>query len=138
MLATGQRLQTIAPINIKNIKEDENDLRNFIPDLIKTSGPKRPQPCQDFRYFQENKRICVATLLKAYLVQTESLRSISSDTLFLSHKTPHKPVSKQTLSRWVKGVLKDAGINTDIFQAHSVRMGDSKGASSVINYSYNL
>lgn len=40
--------------------------------------------------------------------------------LFLSYVTK-KPVSKQTISRWLKEVLKIANINTGIYSAHSFR-----------------
>lgn len=40
--------------------------------------------------------------------------------LFLNVK-PHNPITAPTLGRWLRMVLKNAGIDTDIFKAHSVR-----------------
>ena len=40
----------------------------------------------------------------------------------------HNPITAPTLSRWLRMVLKNAGIDTDIFKAHSVR-GASKTAA---------
>ena len=33
----------------------------------------------------------------------------------------HGPVSSSTIARWLKGCLKNAGVDTSKFQAHSVR-----------------
>ena len=55
-----------------------------------------------------------------YLEKTKSLRDPSDSQLFLSWVTK-KPVSKQTISRWLKMVLHEAGIDTSIFKAHSYR-----------------
>jgi site-specific recombinase XerD len=41
--------------------------------------------------------------------------------LLLSHIKPHKPISSATLGRWLKDIISRAGIDTDIFKAHSVR-----------------
>ena len=41
--------------------------------------------------------------------------------LFISCIKPHKPISTDTLSRWIKLVLASAAIDTSVFKAHSVR-----------------
>ena len=38
---------------------------------------------------------------------------------------PHKPVSSSTIARWLKVLLGKAGVNTEIFKAHSVRSASS-------------
>ena len=57
--------------------------------------------------------------LLCYLQYTESIRT--STQLFVALNRPHKPVTKSTIARWIKTVLKYAGINMDIFKPHSVR-----------------
>ena len=47
---------------------------------------------------------------------------------FLSYVSPHKPISKPRLAGWVKEVLKLAGVDTQIFTAHSVRGAASSKA----------
>lgn len=133
-LATGQRLQTLSLIKIRDIKEDDTGLKIFVPALIKTSGPNRAQPCLELPFFKENPCLCVATLIKEYLKRTAALRTEDGSALFISFKKPFGPVSKQTLSRWVKEVLAKAGIDTTFFHPHSVRHASTsrayaKGAS---------
>ena len=41
--------------------------------------------------------------------------------LFLSYLQSHKPVTTQNLAPWVKELLKETGIDTEVFKAHSVR-----------------
>lgn len=43
---------------------------------------------------------------------------------------PHKPVSTDTLSRWIKEVLQISGINIQKYKAHSTRAAAVSKASS--------
>jgi len=54
--------------------------------------------------------------------------------LFLSWQTK-KPVTTQTLSRWLKCSLGQAGIDTAQFSAHSIR---GAGLSSAYNHGANI
>ena len=63
--------------------------------------------------------------LRHYESVTSPLRSKDCQNLFLAIVKPHKPVASCTIARWLKCVLGDAGIDVNMFAAHSVR-----GASS--------
>lgn len=39
----------------------------------------------------------------------------------MSLKAPYRSVSANTLSRWIRSILKSAGIDTTVFGAHSTR-----------------
>ena len=57
-------------------------------------------------------------------MRTQAFRpeSISEpNKLFLSVNNPHKPVSSATLSQWVKKCQLEAGIDSQVFKAHSTR-----------------
>ena len=41
--------------------------------------------------------------------------------LFLTHRKPFRRASTQTISRWVKNVMKISGIDTNKFKTHSTR-----------------
>ena len=49
--------------------------------------------------------------------------------LFSLFVKPHKPVSTNSLARWIKSVLSNAGIDTSVFKAHSVRGASVTNAS---------
>ena len=68
-----------------------------------------------------DRRICVVTGLDEYLFRTKDIRG-SETALFISFIKPFKVVSKATLARWLKQTLKNSGVDTDVFKAHSVRV----------------
>ena len=47
---------------------------------------------------------------------------------FVTHGKPHHPASKDTLARWVKSMMREAGIIVDIFTPHSIRSASSSKA----------
>ena len=51
--------------------------------------------------------------------------------MFLSHIQPHNPVSKATIGRWIKEFLRDAGIDTLTYKAHSTRGASGSKAKAV-------
>ena len=58
--------------------------------------------------------------LTEYIDQTEPLRR-NHKNLLISYLKPHQPVSKVTVARWMKEVLRVSGIDTKKFTAHSCR-----------------
>ncbi|XP_031329436.1 uncharacterized protein LOC116160392 [Photinus pyralis] len=127
-LTTAHRIQTFSLIRIENIIESGNGFQILIEDKIKTSGIGRTQPCLHLPYFTENPKLCVATALKQYLTATKGRRTSVRDFLFLTYKKPYRTASKQSLSRWVKDTLEEAGIDTRIFKAHSTRHASTSKA----------
>lgn len=119
-LTTAHRVQTISKININNIQILENEIRIKIPDLIKTSRPGALQPELVLPCFLERQEICPVHTLRSYINLTQSIRG-STEILFISLKKPHRPVTSQTLSRWIKSTLDNCGINVSVFTAHSTR-----------------
>ena len=69
------------------------------------------------------------TCLKQYVKLTEPIRA-GHDPLWLSYSKPFKPVSRDTVSRWIKNVLEKAGVNTKVFSAHSTRAAATSAARS--------
>jgi site-specific recombinase XerD len=60
--------------------------------------------------------------MRSYIVHTAPFRNDSnSESLFIGSNKPHKPVTSSTIGRWIKEQLKEAGIDTSIFSAHSAR-----------------
>ena len=76
--------------------------------------------------------LCVIRHLKAYVDKTSvHRRDTDSNQLLLSFQKPCKPVSKDTIARWIKNVLKDAGIDITKFGAHSTRAASPSAAAKV-------
>ena len=83
------------------------------------------------------KKLCVISCIHEYELRTEHLRPVSKhepDPLLRSTKKPFKGLSSQTVGNWIKWVMKEAGIDISLFQAHSCRMvSTSKAAMSGIS-----
>ena len=62
-----------------------------------------------------------------WLYRTKNIRKNCSK-LLISYQKSFKPVSIDTISRWLKTVLAKAGINTKIFTVHSTRSASSSSA----------
>ena len=122
------------------------DLRycRVIPEGISftlTTPRKRSSPEQlsqaFFTSFPYNRRLCPVDTLRCYLKATRHLRPVfpssKPDPLFVSYVKPHNPIISPALSPWLRTVLKSAGIDTEIFKAHSVR-----GASTTTAVNSNV
>ena len=66
--------------------------------------------------------MCIYCVLKEYLTLTKVLRkNCDRSRLLISYVKPYKPVTRDTISRWIKCVLFRSGVDTKIFSSHSVR-----------------
>lgn len=128
-LTTAQRMQTLAAIQLSNVFLSDS-LIIKIPARLKTSGIGRSQPLLIFKPFQDRPELCIFSLTKIYLQCTQDFRQKSCDSFFISFRAPHSSVSSQTLGRWVKAMLGEAGIDINTFSAHSTRHASTSLAAS--------
>ena len=128
-LASAHRVQTLTSIDIRCIVFTNFGVEIKIEELIKTSAHGRPQPLLHLPFFKDCPELCVASHLQKYLEYTSNIRN-DIKKLFISLTRPHKPVTSQTISRWLKRVLKDGGIDVQIFTAHSTRHASTSTAFS--------
>ena len=75
-------------------------------------------------------------LLSAYIKRTAPLRKETKQ-LLICHAEPHVPASRDTISRWIKQTMKDAGIDTTVFKPHGTR-GASTSAAKALNASVQV
>lgn len=128
-LTTAQRMQTLAAIQVSNITVADSIIIK-IPARLKTSGIGKSQPLLIFKPFVDVPEICVFTLIVFFLNYTRELRNVNCDAFFISTRPPYRAVSSQSLGRWVKTILNEAGIDTSIFSSHSTRHASTSLAAS--------
>ncbi|XP_026315626.1 uncharacterized protein LOC113226989 [Hyposmocoma kahamanoa] len=129
-LSTAQRVQTLSIINICNIAFNESNVIIIIDNLIKTSAPGKQMPRLSIPFFPNRPEICPAKTLVSYINSTKLLRDgQNSDKLILTTKRPFHNATASTISRWIKLVLSESGINTSIFTAHSARHASTSAAN---------
>ena len=127
VLAGGQRSQTIHTIKTCDITVTNDTCIIPIYDPIKqTKNGKHMEPLQ-FKVFREEK-LCVIQNLCTYLEKTRSLRT--GPELFISYQKPYHAVSNDTIRRWVKDMMKKAGIDVSKYVTHSCRSAASSYAKA--------
>ena len=125
-LFSMQRVQTLQAIKVADIIFSENLVVVPIKSTLKQSNPRRNDFMLTLKSYPSDPAICVLSTLKAYVNRTKQIRTKSS--LFISFQKPYLPVSKATISRWIKRVLEEAGIDVSFFTAHSTRAASSSAA----------
>ena len=125
ILAGGQRCQTIHAINVLDIKVLNGTC--YIPFYVKLKHTRRGHHLAplEFKVYNKDPKLCVLTNLTEYLKKTNSVRADGA--LFISYQKPHRRVSKDTISRWVKHMMCNAGIDPN-FVTHSSRSAASSFA----------
>ena len=107
-------------LNLDYIKISSNNVGLFVPETLKTTRLGHHLPPIDLKTFK-NSELCVIAHLKQYIKMTAHLRNTDTKQLLLSFVQPQKPISTTTLSRWCVTVMKESGINVNIFDSHSTR-----------------
>ncbi|KAJ8964604.1 hypothetical protein NQ317_019810 [Molorchus minor] len=128
-LTTAHRVQTFSLIDVRNIVCNSKGVEIKIPYRTKTTGRNTNQPTLFLPLFLEKTEICVSRTLETYLDRTKDFRSPTCNKLLLTFKKPHYEADPQTLSRWIKSILRESGIDTNVFSAHSTRHASTSAAS---------
>lgn len=119
-LLTGQRCQTIHKIDVNFIHFVDDRCIITIREVLKHTKVGKHQAPLELCSYPSDKRLCILEYLHEYITRTAEFRA-GQPQLLLSFTKPHKAVSKDTVARWIKSVLKQSGINTDEFTCHSTR-----------------
>ena len=133
LLALCSLLKTseIASILLESIRICDTKISFTLgkPRKAQHSGPLQQQSIDSWPLGQ-NSSICPVRCIELYLERSASLRNTSnSASVFLSSNKPHHTCSVATIGRWIKNQLKDAGIDTSTFAAHSTRSAAASKAA---------
>ena len=127
-LLSGQRCQTLHLLSVSNMVLKDDSCVFIINKLLKTSRPGKHVSDLTFTAYSPDNRLCPIVCLSEYVKRTSHLRK-GSDQLLVSFQKPHKPVSTDTISRWLKTVLEKSGIDTSVFKGHSTRAASASAAA---------
>lgn len=128
-LSTAQRVQTLSLIRLSGVEVSSAKIVIYINDLIKTSAPNRLAPKLIIPFFCNREQVCPAKTLSAYIEATKVYRSLPlTERLILTTKKPIHNASTATISRWIRDVLTESGIDTAVFTAHSTRHASTSAA----------
>lgn len=119
-LINAARSQSIHLMSVNSVHKLKGERIFVIDQLVKQKRPGYMEPNINIKAYPSDSRICVYTVYKEYVVRTKTLRKNHSK-LLLSYVKPYLPVTRDTISRWIKTVLGRAKIDTSIYKTHIVR-----------------
>ena len=100
-LLSGQRRQTLHTLTIDCMQISSDKCVFFINSLLKTSRPGKHLSCIEFQAYAPDVNLCIVRHVQQYLKHTVFLRGDVKQ-FSISHSKPHKAVSPDTVSRWIK------------------------------------
>ncbi len=127
-LSTLLRVSELASINLDSVLIDPPDAFFSLLRPLKAqhSGPLKRITVKG----SCDSLICPVRALQSYISRTDNFRrQLEGSALFLGLIAPHRSVSGSTLGRWIKSVLRRAGIDTLVFSAHSTRGAAASAAA---------
>ena len=77
-------------------------------------------------FYRKNVKVCAAIALDSHILRTPQ----SEQFLFITVEMSHKEVSSQTLSRWVKSMLTNSSVDTQLFLVHSTHHASTLATAS--------
>ena len=129
LLLSGQRGQTIHALDTQSMTLTNEGVTFIINVLLKTWRPGHHQSRVYFPSYPIDSRLCVVSALRTYISRTKFARQ-QETRLFLNIKPPHTPVHRDTIRRWTRDTLEDAGIDMSIFTPHSTRAASTSRAAT--------
>ena len=136
IILSGQRSQSIHLFDIDHMYLSSSRVEFVIQNPTKTSSPDSHNGKFEFIEFTPNRELCVITVLEEYLKRTIDVRGVNKQ-LLLTYRKPNNAASRDTIKRWVLNCMSEAGIDTDMFKAHSAR-GASTSYAKKMNVSISL
>jgi hypothetical protein len=123
-LATLLRVSELASVTFASVILAENAVKFSLskPRKAQRSGPLQTVTLPAF----PDSNTCPVKALQSYVNRTSVNRPPSQEgMLFISLIAPFRAVTGNTIGRWINFFLRTAGINTEIYSAHSTQSAAS-------------
>ena len=104
-------------LSIEGMRRTESDVTLTPTGLLRQLRPGYCPREMTFKMSPSDPRICVAKTLDEYLhvVKTKKLRNTNK--LLISHAKPYEPVTKDTISRWLRHIMDNVGNKNQCIQS---------------------
>ena len=90
----------------------------YVKGCLKHTRPGTHQTPLEIPAYPQDTNICIKAVLSKYLEMSKDKRGQESG-LLITFQKPFKAVTVDTLSRWVKATMSQAGIDIDRFKPNS-------------------
>ena len=130
-LTNASRAHEIKNIN-PGLAQDFGD--KIVLDIAKLTKSKRQGKQRimiTLLTYEKDDTLDPVACYRAYLKRTAEWRNTDEqkEQLFLSLVKPHSAVTTSTVSRWLREIMTESGVNTELFKAHSIRGASTSRAS---------
>ena len=126
MLLAGYRVNTLTHLKLENMYLTDEECTFVFDEVLKHSRPNYFQKPIRFRAFPQNISLCSLMTIKDYL--NYRLTKSNDQGFFIINTKPYKQCTPDTIARWIKTTMQGAGIDSGIFQPHSVRTASTSAA----------
>ena len=132
MILWARRKQALFSITVDDIVVEENKIV-FLPNkTLKHTNTRRPlEPLISHRY-TANDKLCIAECVNSYLVVRKKRVDAKVMEFVITYGKAHKPSSSGTISRWIKDEFGKAGININVYTAHSCRAASTSKTREMV------
>ena len=125
MILAGTRVNTLVHLKVTNMYITDTEVTFTFDEVLKHSRPNYKEKPLILRSFT-SKDFCPVTTLITYL--EHRLPASGDPALFITTVRPHQKASKDSISRWIKLTMSEAGINFGLFTSHSCRSASTSKA----------
>ena len=132
LLQSGQRGQTLLLLDIQCMRLDPARVVFHIKAPLKTSRPGFHMSEVAFDAFEPDRGLCVVDTIESYLSATADLRG-DVTSLFIISRAPYTAASRDTVSRWVRSLLLEAGVDVGQFAPGSTRHAAASKAAGKLS-----
>jgi len=129
-LVNADRCSDLAALDRDHVKWSASGVEFTVVQLTKTrkSGALRKV---FYPMFNDNSEICPVTVLRYLQKTAEQAATLGSPKpVFITSRKPIRQARPGTIGHWIKDILGAAGINTDVYSAHSTRSASTSWAAS--------
>ena len=122
-LTSTSRASAMHCLDVRFIVKSEDVYIFTFHKLHKSWRKGKAPPRLYFHEYPKDQELCVVSALNMYLKRTRTWK-INGDEfqLLLSYMKPHVEVHSLTASTWIKGILKETGVDVDGFKGHSTSL----------------
>ena len=131
IILSEQRKKTLLAIDIDSVKIYEDKIIIFPNCSLKHTKTSRPLQSIVYHKFNGNPKLCVVECAKLYIEIRKELVPPEIKQFLVTYGKPHKAASDDTISQCIKNTITIAGIDIDVFKAHSTRSASSSKAKKV-------
>ena len=130
-LASAGRSSDLRALDIRYMTINDNSITFELGVLTKSRRKGQPPIKLTFDRFDSDPLVCVVSTISCYLDRSKAWRAGADKTqLHLSYIRPHTEVVPCTIAGWLVELMKQSGIDTSEFRAHSTRGASTSKAKA--------